>query len=134
MARMKLYEVKDWLKTFGIAKHYYIGAREQKEDKSIGVYDRSDKSPEFKAAGGRDLTTVHTCKVNILLHWEQNARTTIDAADELVEKIQEVERGDFYIGNHYVQFIDIASGGAVDVLPDENGVFEMVVWLDIYYS
>jgi hypothetical protein len=56
-------------------------------------------------------------------------------AEELVEKMQEVERGDFYIGEHYVNYIEFTSdGGAVDVLSDENGIYEMAIWLDIHYS
>lgn len=134
MAKMKLYEVRDWLKTLGRAEHYYIGKNDDKQDKSIGIYDRSDKSPEFIPIGGRELKTAYTCKVNILVHWNNNARHTIDAAEELVEKIQEVERGGFYIGEHYVDYIEFATDGAVDVLSDENGIYEMVIWLDIHYS
>lgn len=136
MAKMKLYEVRDWLETLGIAdkENYYIGINDDKQDKSIGVYDRSDKTPEKLPIGGREMKKDDTCKVSILLHWTDDARETIDAADALVEKIQEVERGGFYIGEHIVDYIEFAAGGAVDIITDKNGIYERVLPLDIHYS
>ena len=38
---MRLYEIRNWLKTLNLFEHYYIGKLDQKPDKAIGVYQLS---------------------------------------------------------------------------------------------
>lgn len=40
MIVLYLKDIKDWLKTFNVAEHYYIGKLDNKQDKSLGVYQR----------------------------------------------------------------------------------------------
>ena len=40
---MTLSEIRDWLKTLGIAENCYIGRLDNKKERSLGVYGRSRK-------------------------------------------------------------------------------------------
>lgn len=44
---ISLKDIKDWLKQFDIAEHYYMGKLDNKQDKSVGVYQRrTSNQPE----------------------------------------------------------------------------------------
>lgn len=133
MSKMLLSEVRDWIKTLNICEHHYIGKVDSKYEKSIGIYDRTERTPEKVCIGGRDQTLTKVKKVNILIRGTKNANVTELLAEELYEKIISIE-GNFYINNHKVNFIKIATDGTVDVGCDDKGVYERVIWLDIYYE
>lgn len=134
MAKLKIYEVMNWLKTLGVAENYYCGKLDDKKEKSLGVYDRSDKAKDFVPVGGYKNKLTEHLQVSLLLHWTKSSFETEDAADKLIEKLEAASYGGFYIGENFIDCIFLETKGAVSVGYDSNGVHEYVVWLDIYYT
>ena len=62
-----LADVRDWLKTFNIGEHFYIGKLDNKKDKSIGVYDRQQSGGANIALGGTDCTKTEKISVMIVV-------------------------------------------------------------------
>lgn len=129
---MTLTAVRDWLKTFTAAEHYYIGKLDAKQDKSLGVYSRATMGqlPDI-ALGGLSCTKTAVKQVSILLHWNQNAKETDTAAQALFEQLQTAET--IQIGGTQVAFLQLLVPEPVDVGTDDNGVYERVIWVDFYY-
>lgn len=129
---MTLTAVRDWLKTFSVAEHYYIGKLDAKQDKSLGVYSRATMGqlPDI-ALGGLSCTKTAVKQVSILLHWNQNAKETDAAAQALFEQLQAAET--IQIGGTQVAFLQLLVPEPVDVGTDDSGVYERVIWMDIYY-
>ena len=128
---MTLADIRDWLKGFGIAEHYYIGKLDNKEDKSLGVYQRDGGRPGI-ALGGYDNTKHEVKRVSILIHWNKNAKETEIAAKELYKKITSTNRP--VIGDKQVYCIIMQTAEPVDVDTDDTGTYERVIWFDIYYE
>lgn len=133
-----LADVRDWLKQFDAAEHYYIGKLDAKKEKSLGVYSRATtgRSPGI-ALGGRSSTKIEVKPVSLLLHWNNNARETEQAAWELYEALLEQDyfqaRGT--IGETArVNYLRLLVPEPVDVGTDAKGVYERVIWMDIYYE
>lgn len=130
---IELADVRDWLKTLGLAEHYYIGKLDAKQDKSIGVYSRAATgAPPDIALGGMPCTKTAVKRVSILLHWTNNARETETAAQALFEVLQVAES--VQIGESQVNYLCLLVPEPVDVGTDDAGVYERVIWMDIYYE
>lgn len=130
---MTLSDVRDWLKTVSSAEHFYIGKLDRKEDKSLGVYSRAQTgTPAETALGGLSATKTAVKRVSLLLHWNNNARETEAAAQELFETLRAAER--IRIGGCLVDYLRLMVPEPVDVGTDEVGVYERVIWADIYYE
>lgn len=127
-----LSDMRDWLKTFGIGEHFYIGKLDVKQKKSIGVYQRDNKTPMKMALGGIDNTKHDKKEISILVHWTENANETERKAIELFEKLRAVN--DVTIGESHIPFLILQVPEPVDVGTDEKGIYERVIWLDIYYE
>lgn len=127
---MQLCEVRDWLKSFNLFEHYYIGKLDQKQDKSLGVYQLQASGQPIRAFNG--LSSYSTKKVSLLIHWNKNARETEEIASELFEKLLNIERTK--IGEYQVYFIDMLVPEAQNVGTDEKGIFEEVIEIEIYYK
>lgn len=126
-----LSEVRDWLKTYKIADHHYIGKLDNKEEKSLGVYQREGGEAHI-AIGGLDNTKYDIKRVSILLHWNKNARETEIKAYELYNKIIKTE--ELTIGETPVYCLMMRNPEPVDVGTDDAGVYERVIQLDIYFE
>lgn len=130
---MTLSDVRDWLKTLAPAGHYYIGKLDRKEDKSLGVYSRaSTGTPPTTALGGLASTKTAVKRVSLLLHWNNNAKETEAAAQELFDRLRAAEN--IRIGGHRADYLRLLVPEPVDVGTDETGVYERVIWMDVYYE
>ena len=129
---MTLANIRDWLKTFGIAEHYYIGKLDNKKEKSLGVYQRQGGNPHI-ALGGLANTKYQVKRVSILLHWNKNANETEITAQQLYDKIITLKEPPV-IGNTKVYYISMQVPEPVDVGTDDAGVYERVIWMEIYYE
>lgn len=130
---MTLSDVRDWLKTLSLAEHYYIGKLDRKQDKSLGVYSRVQTGvPAEVALGGLDATKTAVKRVTLLLHWNKNAKETEAAAQALFDALQAAEP--IQAGGHRVDYLRLMVPEPVDVGTDENGVYERVIWMDLYYE
>lgn len=127
-----LAEVRDWLKDFHAANHYYIGKLDSKEECSIGVYQRKTSDGPRMAIGGYDLASYDVKSVSILIHWNKNANETEKRAQYLYNQIL---RSDLIvIGETPIRYIQLLQNEPVDVGTDDYHVYERVIELDIYYE
>jgi hypothetical protein len=159
---MTLSDVRDWLKRFAVnteelqvdgeiycvatgtgdsepflllalVEHYYIGKLDRKQNRSIGVYSRATTGEQpVTALGGLQCTGTAVKQISILIHWNNNARETDAAAQELFNMLLAAEN--IQIGGHQVDYLRLMVPEPVDVGTDENGVYERVIWMDIYYE
>lgn len=123
-------DVRDFIKGFGLAEHYYIGKLDNKQDKSFGFYSLKRSEPPLRAVGGEP--TYDIIGVSILIHWNDNAKETEQAARELFRLLYSVK--DIEINSHIVYMIELLTPEPVDVGTDEKGVYERVIELKIYYE
>lgn len=126
-----LSEVRDWLETYNIADHHYIGKLDNKKEKSLGVYQREGGEPHI-AIGGLDNTKYDIKRISILLHWNKNARETEITAYKLYDKI--IKTKELTIGETPVHCLMMRTPEPVDVGTDDAGVYERVIQLDIYFE
>ena len=125
-----LADVKDWLKTVFEADHYYTGKLDNKKNKSIGVYQRSSYAPKRYAVGGFKKYDVKS--VSILVHWNNNSKETEKAAFELYEALETQKQ--IMIHDTKVDFLSMQVPEPIDVGTDDKGIYERVIWIDIYYE
>lgn len=125
-----LANIRDFLKTFNIAEHYYVGKLDNKRDKSIGVYSLKRSEPPVTAIGGE--STYDIIGVSLLLHWNNNANETEITARRLYEKLRTVKN--ISINNTQIYMIQLLSPEPIDVGTDSKGIYERVIELKIYYE
>lgn len=127
-----LAEVRDWIKTFNAANNYYIGKIDNKQENSIGIYQRKTIDGPRVAIGGRTLTSYDVKSISILIHWNKNANETEKRAQYLYNRLFEAES--VVIGGTPIKMIALLQNEPVDVGTDDNNVYERVIELDLYYE
>lgn len=127
-----LAEVRDWIKTFNAANNYYIGKIDNKQENSIGIYQRKTIDGPRVAIGGRTLASYDVKSISILIHWNKNANETEKRAQYLYNRLFEAEL--VVIGGIPVKMIALLQNEPVDVGTDDNNVYERVIELDLYYK
>jgi hypothetical protein len=127
-----LAEVRDWIKTFNAANNYYIGKIDNKQENSIGIYQRKTIDGPRVAIGGRTLASYEVKSISILIHWNKNANETEKRAQYLYNRLFEAES--VVIGGIPVKMIALLQNEPVDVGTDDNNVYERVIELDLYYE
>lgn len=129
---MPLSDIREWLKTFGIGEHFHIGKLDGKKEKSIGLYQRKSSGPPTMAIGGLENKKYDVKRVSVLIHWTKNARETESASFSLFEKIMNLKN--VTIGQTRVNYIRLMVPEPQDVGTDDAGVYERVIWFDLYYE
>lgn len=127
-----LAEVRDWIKTFNAANNYYIGKLDNKQENSIGIYQRKTIDGPRVAIGGRSLASYDVKSVSILIHWNKNANETEKRAQYIYNRLFEAES--VVIGETPIKMISLLQNEPVDVGTDDNNVYERVIELDLYYE
>lgn len=127
-----LAEVRDWIKTFNAANNYYIGKIDNKQENSIGIYQRKTIDGPRVAIGGRSLASYEVKSISILIHWNKNANETEKRAQYLYNRLFEAES--VVIGGTPIKMIALLQNEPVDVGTDDNNVYERVIGLDLYYE
>nr|DAU42485.1 MAG TPA: hypothetical protein [Caudoviricetes sp.] len=127
-----LAEVRDWIKTFNAANNYYIGKIDNKQENSIGIYQRKTIDGPRVAIGGRSLASYEVKSISILIHWNKNANETEKRAQYLYNRLFEAES--VVIGGTPIKMIALLQNEPVDVGTDDNNVYERVIELDLYYE
>lgn len=127
-----LAEVRDWIKTFNAANNYYIGKIDNKQENSIGIYQRKTIDGPRVAIGGRLLASYDVKSISILIHWNKNANETEKRAQYLYNRLFETES--VVIGGTPIKMIALLQNEPVDVGTDDNNVYERVIELDLYYE
>lgn len=127
-----LAEVRDWIKTFNAANNYYIGKLDNKQENSIGIYQRKTIDGPRIAIGGRTLASYDVKSISVLIHWNKNANETEKRAQYLYNRLFEAES--VVIGETPIKMIALLQNEPVDVGTDDNNVYERVIELDLYYE
>ncbi len=127
-----LSDVRDWIKGLGTGEYFYAGKLDNKKEKSIGVYSRKENGKLHMAIGGLNNTSYDVKKISVLVHWNRNAVQTEEAALSLFEKLR--AQTDFEIGQMHVQYLQLLMPEPQDVGTDDGGVYERVIWFDLYYE
>jgi hypothetical protein len=127
-----LAEVRDWIKTFNAANNYYIGKIDNKQENSIGIYQRKTIDGPRVAIGGRLLASYDVKSISILIHWNKNANETEKRAQYLYNRLFEAES--VVISETPIKMIALLQNEPVDVGTDDNNVYERVIELDLYYE
>lgn len=123
-----LKEIKDWLKTLEVAEHYYIGRLDSKKEKSLGVYNRTRSGAPVTAI---DTSSYDIKGITLLIHWTKDADETEIAAQNLWSQLQRITNLD--IGEKHIYFIALQVPEPISVNYDDDGIYEYVIDLDIYY-
>lgn len=131
---LSLKDIRQWISGFGITedKRVYIGKLDNKQQKSIGVYERKGSGPPVTALGGSSCATYGARRLSLLVHWTKSKPETESAAWELYEKLKTMDS--LTIGNTFVSGLILQVPEPVDVGTDDNGVYEYVIWLDLIYN
>ena len=130
---MTLAEIRDWLKTFDVAEHYYIDRLDNKQEKSLGVYQRSRGGSPVIAIGGVELSSYDIKGVSLLLHWNRNARETEEAAQRLWRCLLGAVHVDVPDRSH-VQYVQPNVPEPIAVGTDDSGIYEYVIELNLYFK
>jgi hypothetical protein len=123
-----LKEIKDYIKTLGVAEHYSVGKIDGSKDKSLGVY--GDSTTRRVESVGRN-SSYGTMRIRILLHWNKSAVETEEASKNLFDNIRYIT--DLDLSSAYIEYIDWDSNMPVFVGTDANGVYEYVVSGIVFY-
>lgn len=129
---MTLADIRDWLKTLNVAEGCYIGKIDASKEKVIGVYQRPQYTSADIAIGGMDATKTACKHISILVHWNRNARETESKAQWLYNNLLCVR--DLEIAGEHVDYIHLLVPEPVDIGTDDNGIYERVIWVDLYYQ
>ena len=121
-------EFRDFVKTLNIGDYFSVGKIDGSKDKSIGIYSDPAYS-RVEAIGG--LSSYDRASVRILVHWTKNAAETERAARSLFEGLR--YQTDFDMDGIHVQYIDLTSQEPIPVGTDDNGIYEYVIPLVIFY-
>ena len=129
---MTLDVVRDLVAGFGIAEddNCYMGKMENKKQKSIGVYKLRRGGRANVAIGGIQNSSYETYPVSILVHWNKSPRETERKANELYEKLLELE--EVIVNGVEILYCNMLVPGPQDVGTDEKGIYEMVVEAEFY--
>lgn len=125
-----LADIRDWIKNLTAASFYYVGKLDAKKDKSIGVYQLKRAMPPYVAYSR--METYERKGVTLLVHWNKNATETESTAFTLYEKLRAVDS--LKLGETDVLYIELLESEPVDIGSDENGVYERVIDLILYYE
>ena len=81
---LKSTDIREWIASLEIAEddNVYIGKLDNKQQKSIGVYNRSSSGPPNIALGGLDCTSYEVRPVSLLVHWNRSKPESESAAYE----------------------------------------------------
>lgn len=130
---MGLAEIRDWLKGLhAFDATWTIGRYESEKERRACVYQRTDYSNAVAAIGGEGSTKTYVKRVQVLVHWNRNHRETEEAAYALYEALRWNPRP--RIGTATVSYTDLKLLEPVDLGSDDNGIFERVLWLDLYFE
>lgn len=128
-------DVMAWLKSLDVldAETKWTMARlNAGETKRIGVYQRPSYGGAEIAIGGEQATKTRVKHVQILVHWSKNARDTEEAAQALYDALAFNKLAQ--IDGAASVMTDLPMVEPADVGASDEGIFERVIWLDIYYQ
>lgn len=127
-------DVRDYIAGLGIVDNtnVYCGKLDDKKNKSIGVYNNNKQRPVQMAVGGLNNSSYRIKSVSILVHWNTSVRDTEKTSEQLYNMLRDMNH--ITINDTKVFFTKMLVDEPVDVGTDDDGIFESVIELDIYYE
>lgn len=131
---LMLEDVRDLVSSLGFTEDHkvYMGKLDAKQDQSIGVYNLKRSAPYTVAIGGKDKESYGTKQVSILIHWNRSMRDTEAVSAALFEKLAAMR--EVKINEKQIKFIHPLVDQPVDVGTDDNGIYEMVIEIELIYE
>lgn len=131
---LTLKEIRQFIADLGIASdaNTYIGKLDNKKQPSIGVYNLKPRAGEQIALGGLKQTSHQSKAVSFLVHWDKSISNAEEAANRLYNAL--IGKRDIKMGDCDVLFIRMLQSEPVDVGTDDNGVYEFVIEIEIFYQ
>lgn len=126
---LKLKEIKDWMKQSIHADLWSTGKRND-GDKSITLYS-SNPIMFHRSIGGVSQTTYRSKAISILIHWNKSPTEAEEKANEVFELLQTTLP---VINEKRIIQFDLRMDEPVFLGTDEQGIFEYVIDLVVYYS
>lgn len=111
-------------------EHVYSGLMPDKKEKSLGVYNQKRGTPKQNRLD--DAASYRRKSVSILVHWNQEQPETERAAAAVYSVLEKAQRQQ--VNGVNILFTKMSMEEAVDVGVDDEGIFEMVIELDIFYE
>lgn len=127
---LTLANIRDWLKEYNIAQHYFVGKLDTSKENALCVYNRKRSGAPVMALGG--LSSYNIKAISLLLHCSKNAVQAEQMAVNLFEKINSEEQ--LNINNVPIYYIALQVPEPVAIGTDDNGVYEYVIEFDLYYK
>lgn len=129
---MILADVREFIKRLAVndIQHYYVGKLDSKPEKALGVYSLRLSGQPVTAIGCE--STYGVIGVSLLIHYNNNATETEIAANKLYNKLRTVN--DVMIKDKQIYMIELLVPYPVDVGTDDNGIYERVIEMKIYYE
>ena len=128
---MLLSEVRTYLKTIIQCPQWYCGKIDGSKEQCIGIYNIEGQKPKI-ALGGLENTSYSTKAISILVHWTKNNNTAEEKAQEVYKALFCNSKA--VIGNKRIIKFDMKMPEPISVGTDDNGIFEYVIELTIYYE
>ena len=82
--------------------------------------------------GGLEQTKTQQKQISILIHWNQYANETEEAAQTLYDNILNIT--DLTIAGKHINYLRLDVPEPIDVGTDDKGIYERVIWLSLFYE
>ncbi len=136
---MTLEDVTNFMKTLNSSenwgiKNFYRGKLDNKQEKSLGIYNLKHGSYELMV-GGPENKSYEDLYVSLLIHWDKSYTPCEEVSNKIYMKLVDFYKvvDGFKIGEFDVNFIEMLSGNE-DVGTDEKNVYERVIEFKICYN
>ncbi len=110
---------------------FYCGKIDYKYEKSICVYDLQNEAKRNICIGGKSNTT-EIKKFTILVRWNKNYIETEIASQRIYDYLTTLNHTSY--NNVELNYIEMLNNAPVDVHCGEDGIYERVIDLRIYYK
>lgn len=126
-------DLRDVLKTVTPKfSKYYAGKLDNKYEKSVCVYSLKSQNNRNVAIGGAEATKTKIKNFSILIHWNTNYTETETVSELLYENIANTKHQS--VGDYIINYIEMISNEPIDLNTDDNGVYERLIDIRIYYN
>lgn len=113
--------------------HIYVGLMSRKKQHSIGVYhNKRSGGKKVTAIGGKMCSSYDIKRVSFLVHWDEREADTEIAAARVYEALEGARN--VTVNGKKILFAQMSDNEPISVGTDDDGIYEMVIDVDIYYE
>lgn len=121
---MMLRDIRDYMESLGLADYVYMGTMDEKNEKSIGVYNSKHQYPYTPPIGGMKMRSYEIKHITLLIHWTRSPTETEQAANKVFTAL--TETNEVTVNDKVIKFIQPLYD-AQDIGTDEKGIYEQVI-------